>query len=173
MIPVEQQILAVFDEHGDCIVHGDCLRAALASLFELPIEEVPHFAESERWWGDWMDWLAERNLRIGTAFYTVSEDDPTKLNGWPGDIYWLACVLSPRIKARCHTCGGHGVANAEGAYCEPCNGSGRVPGTHMVVMYGNEIAWDPHPQRTDGHLGFTHGYDLRVIDPARLALRAA
>lgn len=44
---------------------GDCHRAALASLLELPLSAVPHFTEGAP--ADWRDreraWLAERGLR--------------------------------------------------------------------------------------------------------------
>lgn len=41
MIPVDQQF--VHDpENGQ---HGDCMRACIASLLELPIADVPHFAQ--------------------------------------------------------------------------------------------------------------------------------
>jgi len=41
---------------------GNCLQAALASVFELPLEEVPHFAsiESDDWWQQCQEWAMER-----------------------------------------------------------------------------------------------------------------
>ncbi|MEV6833492.1 hypothetical protein AB0N17_03005 [Streptomyces sp. NPDC051133] len=51
MKPVTQSIL-----HGDPSGRpGDCLRAAVASLLELPLLAVPHFVEYE----DWEERLAE------------------------------------------------------------------------------------------------------------------
>lgn len=179
MIPVEQQIMALFDERGDRVQAGDCMRASMASLFELPLEEVPHFVAYEDWWGRWMNWLHDRGLMIGPAFYSVEEEDPAKLNGWPGDLYWLATVKSPRGKARCNGCDGAGelVGEKHGESlmsmvgpCGPCAGTGLVPSLHSVVMFGREIAWDPHPQREMGHLGFVGGYVFRVIDPARMTV---
>jgi hypothetical protein len=179
VIPVEQQQFAEYDENGDAIKHGDCMRACVASLFELPLEEVPHFVEHDNWYQLWSDWLAERNLRWSRAFYSVRDDDPTQLNGYPGDIYWLATVKSPRIKSRCNVCKGtalasHSWTGPDSSYVEhdppiicPYCDRGRSPGSHLVVMFGKEIAWDPHPQREMGHLGFTEGWDFRLIDPAR------
>lgn len=45
---------------------GNCLQACFASLFELPLEEVPHFVSysQDEWWGVLEGWLAERNLGV-------------------------------------------------------------------------------------------------------------
>jgi hypothetical protein len=50
MIPVYQTI---FTAPG-----GNCLQACLASIFELPLEEVPHFAaiETDDWWEQCQAW---------------------------------------------------------------------------------------------------------------------
>lgn len=38
------------DDHGN---PGDCLRAAVATVMDLPYEQVPHFAQVKSWW-TWM-----------------------------------------------------------------------------------------------------------------------
>ena len=47
---------------------GDCVRAALASLLELPIDEVPHFLEMgetpELWEIEFLEWLEERGITV-------------------------------------------------------------------------------------------------------------
>ena len=181
MIPVEQQVLAVFDENGDRVVAGDCMRACVASVFELPLEDVPHFAGLDDWYGEWLRWLEARGLGIYDARIRVDEDDPTKLLGHPAGGYWFAAVKSPRLLVRCHFCHGDGqelyrwddaaygyVVLDEPRPCATCDASGRVPGLHLVVMEGGVLVWDPHPQREQGHLGFVSGEILRVLDPARL-----
>lgn len=177
MIPVEQRQLSQHDSSGDVVVSGDCMRACVASLFELSYEDVPHFVEHENWWQIWNDWLADRNLRLGSAFFSVEDDDRTKLNGWPGDVWWLAGVTSPRIRQRCTHCkgtaltnltyddAGNSIEHTDPVTCPYCEG-GLVSGLHQVVMFGREIAWDPHPQRDLGHLGFVNGWEFRIIDPA-------
>lgn len=52
MIPVYQTIFTV--------PGGNCLQACLASIFELPLEEVPHFAaiETDDWWEQCQRWCA-------------------------------------------------------------------------------------------------------------------
>lgn len=48
--------------------HGDCFRACLASLFELPVTAVPNFydidASDEGWWKAVRDWLRPYGLGI-------------------------------------------------------------------------------------------------------------
>ncbi len=62
MIPVRQQALHI-PSRGR---FGDCHRAVLASLFEVPLHEVPHFCEDgppgDRFDARVARWLAERNL---------------------------------------------------------------------------------------------------------------
>lgn len=186
MTQVEQQVMAVFDEYGDNVQRGDCMRASVASLFELPLEDVPHFVEADDWWGEWTRWLEQRGLRIANAFYRVDDADPTRLTGWPGDVYWLATVKSPRGKTRCCVCNGEKVTlrnwdDRTADYvkhetpqpCTSCEATGLQPSLHSVVMFGRDLVWDPHPQRDMGHLGFCGGYEFKVIDPARIALREA
>lgn len=45
MIPVTQTILY----QTDSVVLGNCLQAAVASIYELPIDAVPHFVQFEKW----------------------------------------------------------------------------------------------------------------------------
>lgn len=57
MKPVEQTIM------GE--PHGDCLRACVASILELPIEQVPNFQQEDgniHWYDRWQGWLAQFNL---------------------------------------------------------------------------------------------------------------
>lgn len=70
MTPVDQEFLRV-DERGQ---YGDCQRAVIASLLDLPIQEVPHFLQvamdvgykgekaSLGFYGYINDWLEERGL---------------------------------------------------------------------------------------------------------------
>ena len=143
MIPIEQQLF-YNEETGE---RGDCLKCCLASLLELPYEEVPHFvAMGDRWFIEEMNWLASRNWQIFQAFFTVDENDPTKLSGYTVG-YWLAGVTSLRTRS-------------DGSHI-----------SHMVVMKDNEIAFDPHPDRAQGHLGFETGEILIPVDPARFTLK--
>jgi hypothetical protein len=57
MIPVDQEFLHK-PEEGSI---GDCMRACLASVLELPISAVPHFAKlyptAPEFWNELMDWV--------------------------------------------------------------------------------------------------------------------
>jgi len=61
MIPIDQEFV-----HDPSInQHGDCFRACLASVLEMPREEVPHFAQEANgvahiFWNNAMDWLEAR-----------------------------------------------------------------------------------------------------------------
>lgn len=42
---------------------GDCFRACIASILEIPIADVPHFVAIEHdWWGEVQRWLAKWDL---------------------------------------------------------------------------------------------------------------
>lgn len=43
-----------------CPEKGDCFRAAVASLLELQLEEVPNFVEYKRWYSMFLDFLSQR-----------------------------------------------------------------------------------------------------------------
>lgn len=184
MIPVEQRRLAIFDEHGDNVQRGDCLTACVASLFELTIDEVPFFVESDNWWADYHNFFHERGLQLAQVRFQVDEDDPTRLRGGPlHGIYWIGTVKSPRGRTRCSVCKGSGqtARQWDSEFCEYvdyespqpcscCDATGLVPSLHAVVMCGVELVWDPHPQRDMGHLGFVSGEWFVVRDPSKLTL---
>lgn len=66
---------------------GNCLQAAVASILEMPLEAVPHFAASEGDWGEEMvAWLRVQQYGF------INLTDPTK--PWPG--FHLMSGKSPR-----------------------------------------------------------------------------
>jgi len=81
VIPVKQTI--AFDEGSQVL--GNCLQAAVASIYELPIEAVPHFVQFQRW---------------GEALKLYVEDRGAQLLLWtrdePKDRPLLAFGKSPR-----------------------------------------------------------------------------
>lgn len=47
------------------IPDGNCFSACVATLMELPIEEVPEYQcdySNVRWWEMWVEWFRERNI---------------------------------------------------------------------------------------------------------------
>jgi len=116
LIPVDQEFLHQ-PEFG---LIGDCQRAVIASLLELPISEVPHFAMVARerdanytgYWDDLQRWLGARGYAWleaakGSAFWGINE---------PGVFHEIAGP-SPR---------GNGT-------------------THAVVGRDGQIVFDPTP----------------------------
>lgn len=97
---------------------GDCLRACVASITEVDVEEVPHFAQyragdARLWWWALVGWCSA----YGWDVELVERDDrgrrPEELpQGW-----CLAMGPSPR---------GH---------------------RHVIVAFDGRMAHDPHPSR--------------------------
>lgn len=116
MTPVIQEFTLDQAEKG---IRGDCVRAAVASILDLPLSEVPHFLQLQtdggpNWWLQLHAWLHHRGL----AMYEVYEDvDPE-----PGE-YYIAAGPSPR---------GY-VSSTE------------YRTLHAVVYRDEQLAHDPHP----------------------------
>ena len=69
----------------------DCLKACIASLFELPMHEVPHFIKHEDWISCLNTWCERYNL-------IPLDVVPTE----PFDFYTIATVDSPNFKDKKH-----------------------------------------------------------------------
>ncbi len=52
---------------------GNCFSACVASLLELPIEEVPHFGSDDTWWATFQAWLKTRDLYA--VLFKVDSDE--------------------------------------------------------------------------------------------------
>ncbi len=126
---------------------NDCLAACLATVLELPYEEIPSSllydpdfpARQNR---AFRDFLAERGLVVW-QFGLHGQDMPLAMFGSAKPDYhlhpwglWLAVVKSPRT------------------------GLG-----HVVVMRAAGVLWDPHPGRDEGHLGFMQAMILMLKGP--------
>jgi len=106
------------------VQNGDCMRATIASVLDLPIADVPHFlakldTKNEEFWDAVFNFLDARSL--GMIFRTDGHD-PTYAVDMEG--YHLIGGPSPR-------------------------GAGLF---HSVVGKDGEIVFDPHPSRA-GLLG--------------------
>ena len=92
---------------------GDCVRACLASVFELPVDEVPNFWEQTQdpteFWGLINEWLME-NFGVRKIFLRYSEKTADCLEG----VLCIASGTSPR-----HTPGGHAVVWRDGLLHDP------------------------------------------------------
>lgn len=116
MKPVDQE----FTHQPEIGQHGDCQRAVIASLLELPISEVPHFlqiskGEPSRYWE-----LLQTFCRTkGYVYMTTPARCGAICYGDEGDLYHEISGPSPR---------GNGVF-------------------HAVVGLNGQVAFDPHPSR--------------------------
>ena len=129
MRPVHQTILADLtrgDGHDASGNPGNCYQAAIASVLELDLDEVPHFATfADGWTERSSQWFLDRGLL--RAFY-----DPTRLT-WPirvepGTDFW-----------------GHRVSHIVGVIA--AGPSPRGPFRHCVVAdpRTGRMSHDPHP----------------------------
>lgn len=146
MIPVKQSIVGDGKEGRPM---GDCFRACVASIFELPLEDVPHFVgNGASWHRDVQRWLGERSLVLSHKHW--DEPAPTLrllTYGWG-----IATVTSELFPASTHAVVVRGMMTRGGG----------APG---------DVAHDPSPTPRSTPYSFLGVYWLEVVDPARLAVR--
>lgn len=118
----------------------DCMTACIASVFEVPYEEAPVLADPEtcepveQWLRVMTLWMHERGVHPWHVGLWGQEKPYLKWGSkeiewhFAPSGFWLGGVKSPRYD-----------------------------GLHCVVMFGQRVVWDPHPQREMGHLGFEEG----------------
>jgi len=97
---------------------GNCYAASIASLFEIPLEEVPNFCWDKNWPNNRDEWLKERGFAC-ISFEVTKESYST----------WLF-DLTNRFKNVMH------LAAVE---------SPRGPWLHSVVFQNGKLIHDPHP----------------------------
>lgn len=116
MSPADQE----FTHQPEIGQHGDCQRAVIASLLDLPISDVPHFLQlCDGDPSDYWDRLQEFCRGHGYAYLTMPARCGALFFGEVGDIYHEISGPSPR---------GNGVG-------------------HAVVGCNGQIVFDPHPSR--------------------------
>ena len=109
-------------------IYGDCLRTALACLFDLPAHEVPHFYQHQVEREGYVAhvqvgmWLAERGMA-------------QVISHWDGEFHSLDWVL-----------GMQRVNNPDAYYM--LGGTSPRGFNHGVIGRGGRIEWDPHPDGT-------------------------
>lgn len=87
MTPVTQTYFYGGNEDG--VTRGNCWQACLASILDLPLDDVPHFVDidargGENWFHSTINWLWKRGL----AMYTPETH--------PENMYYLVTGKSPR-----------------------------------------------------------------------------
>ena len=87
MTPVKQNIT------HDAVSVGNCFQACVASILDLPLDEVPHFCNDygqvDRFPLNYMKWLAARGL----VYLEFSTDSTGAMEFWG---HHLICGPSPR-----------------------------------------------------------------------------
>lgn len=118
MTPVKQE----FTHKPEIGQHGDCQRAVIASLLDLPIADVPHFlqeadGDATKFWEGMQSFLHSKGYAYltipnacGAAFYGANDDL----------IYYEVSGVSPR----------------------------NPNVMHAVIGCDGEIVFDPHPDNT-------------------------
>jgi hypothetical protein len=89
--PVLQTILR--GDSDEPTRRGNCLQAAVASVFEVPLEDVPHFVAEEDWWGALERWLAARNVEV---LYLPANEFVNNSVRVGRDAFYLVDGKSPR-----------------------------------------------------------------------------
>lgn len=114
MKPVDQTIM--HEPHLG--LYGDCMRAALASMLEVPIEKVPHFLHD--------------NTSDNAEFCRRVSDFLRPLN--------LGYISFPECRQALHETGVRGLVHE-------VSGTSERGVCHACVAVDGEIVHDPHPGR--------------------------
>lgn len=122
MIPVDQRYV----QNADLPV-GDCLAACVASIFELPLGDVPHFMKiaarrETPWQKILIGWSHELGFVVNTISYRPRKRPYRKPVHWH-PRYWIAAVRS--------------------SYSDD--------GVHAIVMKADQVAHDPNPRSRERH----------------------
>lgn len=115
---------------------GNCWQTVLASVLDLPLDEVPHFVQDDHthngrenfewdWWKRSIDWLRDRGMKLEYA----------KVDETPGE-YLLVSGKSPR-------------------------GDGTI--YHVVIYRDGVMVHDPHPDGTGLLTVESNAYAIRPI----------
>lgn len=64
------------------ISHGNCLQAAVASLLELSLEEVPNFIEQKHFWGSFRNFLKSKGYNLERIKLEDNPEEYYLVFGW-------------------------------------------------------------------------------------------
>lgn len=109
---------------------GNCFQAALASILELPLDDVPDFC-NDNWQGDWESDLNEWLYQYGLFSFTVDvgKSEPGSMEWLTDNCYVMAAVQSALRKE----------------WTTP-NGS-KEQALHSVVYHKGKVVHDPNPDK--------------------------
>lgn len=97
---------------------GDCLRACVATVLDLPGDDVPDFVAEHgpRWFMALRTWLEQRGRWV--AYVSTASSLSNIATVHPHDLFWIAVGDGPRGRR------------------------------HAVVCQSNNVVHDPHPSRS-------------------------
>lgn len=96
MIPVKQDIFPTEDNP----LRGNCFAACLASILEMPLEDVPHVMAHDDWREQTNAWLA--GLGMGTVEVCIDVEEPA-LFLLPPDMWLIITGTTKRHESRLHS----------------------------------------------------------------------
>ena len=101
-------------------IHGDCMRASLASVLELPIEKVPHFGNLpvRECWHEYIKFIGKNGYGLYSINIGAGEKHPVMLED--ECEYYFMIGPSPRD----------------------------INISHQCVGYKGKLVHDPHPDKT-------------------------
>lgn len=115
MTPVTQTKVVIKNSKGEVVVRGNCFAAAIASVVDKPITEVPNVevlfdVDGVSWYGVMMAWLRSNGFEIISnnsfgVFHNPAEyNEDSRVALWRDlkDKYYLVSGMSPR--GVMHTC---------------------------------------------------------------------
>ncbi len=168
MIPVPQRIAAA----GGDSLPGDCVKCCVASILELPYEDVPHFVAREvkdadgkplDWFNGINHWLRERGYPLWLKRWTNNKTAAEvfalrdQLGLQPGES--MPATLMYRVSKYPDYHEGYWIASVISENFEDS--------THAIVMLNDQVVFDPStkPRRTPYE--FIGGEVFVAKDPAR------
>lgn len=94
MTPVTQTRLHIKDRDGSVIQKGNCFQAAVASIMDLPLEEVPNFIEysDDEWFEKFIGFLDSMGYEYAWHYANDGQD----IKG-----YSIGSGISPRATKDC------------------------------------------------------------------------
>lgn len=134
MIPVTQTKVVVRNSAGEQVVYGNCYAAAIASMMELPIEQVPnvevffHIANSGFWNEVMHTFINSKDWELcNDQRFKVFHDDKYGMN--EGEPKRIDCFNY--CTGKCYLVSGKSVRGVN----------------HICIYQNGKLVHDPHPTR--------------------------
>lgn len=140
MIPVTQTKVVVKNSKGQLVVHGNCYAAAIASILDLPISEVPNvevlfdMEGKDKWlWDDVMNkWLASKGYKIEDSYlFRVFHENLIADDLTHGDLSYDITEWKEKLTDQYYF--------AEGLSARDV--------FHICIYQNGKLIHDPHPTR--------------------------